>query len=67
MIAASRRSSNELPRQVVASLESSTLVKQGTRLAASFGGRSRTIGSGMRSSAAGQRKNCCSPRNWLRA
>jgi hypothetical protein len=43
------------------------LVKQGTGLAVSFGGRSRAIGSGMPSSAASQRKNCCSARNWLRA
>jgi len=67
MIAASRRSSNELLRQTLPSRESSTLVKHGTGLPATFGGRSRAIGSGMPSSADSHRKNCCSARNWLRA
>jgi hypothetical protein len=67
MIAASRRSSNELPRQAWRSLESSTQVKHGTGLPVCFGGRSRAIGSGISSSAASHRKNRRSPWNWLRA
>jgi hypothetical protein len=67
MIAASRRPSNELARQALHSRESSSLVKQGTRLAASLGGLSLAIGSGTSSSAASQRKNCYRTRNRLEA
>jgi hypothetical protein len=67
MTAASRRSLNELPRQAPRSCEGPMLVKQGTGLRASFRGRSRATGSGMPSSTASHRKNCCSPRSWPRA
>jgi hypothetical protein len=67
MTTASRRSLNELPRQAPRSCESPMLVKQGTGLRVSFGGCSRATGSGMPSSTASHRKNCCSPRSWPRA
>ena len=67
MIAASRRWANERPWQVFSKAESSSLVKTGTSFSLTFGARSGCIGSGICSSSASQRKNCCSARNWLLA
>jgi len=42
-------------------------VNTGTSLPVTFGGRSRTIGSGHSSSPAYHLKNCCKARYWLLA
>ena len=66
-IAASRRWANVLPWHALPSLESSTLVKNGTGLSLTAGARSPAIGSGTSSSAASHPKNCRSDRYCWRA
>ena len=65
MIAVSRRWANVRPWQAFSRADSSPLVKTGTSFPVTFGGRSRTIGSGSCSSSAHHLKNCCSARYWL--
>jgi hypothetical protein len=67
MIAASRRAANVLPRQVLCSADSSTLVNTGTSRTATLGARSLSIGSGICSSVASHLKNWRSARNWMLA
>jgi hypothetical protein len=67
MIAASRRWANVRPWQVFSRAESSSLVNTGTSFSLTFGARSGAIGSGICSSSASHRKNCCRARNWLLA
>src|ERR1035438_7925331 len=66
-IAASRRCANVLPRHALPSLESSTLVKNGTGFSLTAGARSLAMGSAISSSSASQRKNCRSDRYCWRA
>ncbi|MGO9218057.1 MAG: hypothetical protein ACLP5E_09880 [Streptosporangiaceae bacterium] len=67
MIAASRRWANVRPAHAWSIRDSSSAVKTGTSFSAAAGGRSPAIGSGIPSSAASHRKNCCRARYWLLA
>jgi len=67
MIAVSRRAAKLLPWQARRNAESSSLVNTGTRRGLAVGARNPAVGSGRSCSAASQRRNRRTARNWLLA